>query len=278
MEINMFTIRISAVIAMLIIMQTNSIAQPYPEGDFNSNSNRGEIEQQCEGELLLNQQPTDSGVFSDVACDWCASSASQIVADNFTIALPQTLNELVIWGGYYPDSEISSDNWTISIRNIRIDNGMPSTDVVAEPEIIATRTKTGKMFTAPGAPPLDEYQWNLELLRPVTLSPGNYWVIVYGDSGSNTNDLLWEFGSVSPINGLSSTVFSLEFPPVNYFPIGIGRQMALQICGLPLVPIAVPAFNRIGFLALITLMIVFSSYCFLRLNKKASVKNKALQD
>lgn len=103
--------------------------------------------------------------------------------------------------------------------------------------------------------------------EPVTLLPGDYWLVIYGDSGDNNNDLLWEFGSESPINGLTATVFSLEFPQLEYFPLGNSRQVALQICGLPQEPFAVPGINRLGLLLLAMLLLAVAVLFIMRVGK-----------
>lgn len=257
--------RIVAIPVMLLCLMLDSIAQPYPERGVEQAGGGGNTGQLCEGQLLLDQQPDNSGVFSDFACDGCQLSDVQIVADNFTTALPQQLTELVIWGGYHPDSEPTSDNWVVSIRGVRVDDGLPSATVLAQPELISSRVQTGSVISAAGTSGMDEYRWNLKFSRPVIVAPGDYWLVIYGDSGNNNDDLLWEFGTESPVNGLISTVFSLQFPPVEYFPIGGNRQMALQICGLPQVPLAVPGISRIGLLMLALLLLAIAFVFFSRL-------------
>jgi len=263
----MITLRLFLVPAIGLCFMLDGMAQPYPEGGVEQAGGGGNTGQLCEGQLLLDQQPNNGGAFSDLGCDGCGFSEVQIVADNFTLALPQRLTELVIWGGYHPDSEPTSDNWVVSIRSVRSDDGLPSATVLAQPELTSSRELTGKVIDVIGSNGMDEYRWKLKFSEPVTLPQGEYWLLIYGDSGDNNNDLLWEFGSESPINGLTPTVFSLEFPPLEYFPLGNSRQVALQICGLPQAPLAVPGINRLGLLLLALLLLAVAVLSLMRVGK-----------
>ncbi len=157
--------------------------------------------------VLLNQVPNqNNGFFSDAHCDGC-SGGTQVVAENFTITQMQTIGQIVLWGGYYPDdTPINPDHFTVIFHEDS--GGVPGATIATATDVPYVRTQTGVILFG-----VHEWMYTLTLNTSISLSPGNYWVEIYNDTGTATDDFFWETGDVDTIgNGLMGSAWATSAP------------------------------------------------------------------
>jgi hypothetical protein len=181
---------------------------------------------------VLSQSPNQMGAYySDAGCDSCASG-SKVRADNFILDGPRRVKQIVIWGGYHPgNTPLAVDNFTVRIHQ---DNeGIPGTVVYCKNGIVpAERTDTGVNLFG-----VDEYRFTLNLPNPSTLPAGTYWVEIFNDTTSITDDFFWETGTPDAINGITGSVYALEAPGTTWL-MSSSVDLALLINAIP--PKAMP--------------------------------------
>ena len=172
--------------------------------------------------LLLDQPPNQSnGIFSDAGCDGCTTGA-QVIAENFTVAAPTFVGQIVMWGGYYSnDIPVDPDHFTVIFHEDS--GGAPGTVIYTEADVAYTRAQTG--ITLFG---VHEWMHTLELASPVSLAPGNYWVEIYNDTGSSTDDYFWEVGDLDAANGLTGSAWATTAPGSGWNYDG-GTELAIQL-------------------------------------------------
>ena len=218
-----------ALLMLLSLVTTSAFTQSLSLLDvFSSNpnlpsQNRGGPIQYCTGNLLLNQEPMQAnGLFSDIDCDFCGAGV-QVMADNFILTNDETITELVIYTGYFPDNTPSTDLWTVSVH---ADNaGAPGMVLQTETNVPSTRVDTGVDLFG-----VDEYRHILTLNTPVPLIAGTYWIEIHNDSVGSTESVFWETGNLDT-NSIVDSQFATEFPVVTWTPLGTSEEMAIQICG-----------------------------------------------
>jgi len=142
-------------------------------------------------ETLLNQPPAyTSGYTSDSAGD-------QFVADNFVLGSEKTINQIILWGGYYSGNSLpAADNFTVIFH--QNNSGVPGTILYERTGINHTeRTNTGNTVYNTII-----YQFTLNLPSPPTLPAGTYWVQIFGNTLNSDDTFLWVNGILDPVNGI----------------------------------------------------------------------------
>jgi uncharacterized repeat protein (TIGR01451 family) len=180
---------------------------------------------QTQGVVLVNQPPNQAnGLFTDLNCDICAGT--QVIAENFQLATPAQIEQIILWSGYYPgDVPIDPDMLTVFIHE---DNGgLPGNVVYSESPLSYTRVQTGVILFG-----VHEWQHTLTLMTPVTLDAGNYWVEIFNDTGTGTDDFFWETGNLDPVNGLPGMSVAFEAPGSTWYPDT--WDLSMQIIGTPI--------------------------------------------
>ena len=198
--------------------------------------------------ILIDQQPDQvNGYMNDSNCDICGTG-QQSVAENFFLAATETIGQIIIWGGYFPTNvPLAADNYTVIFHADAA--GLPGAAVApAETNVPTTRVDTGINLFG-----VDEYQFTLTLVNPVTLTPGIYWVEIYNDSTGSAESVFWETGSLDPLNGIDNDAASTSTPGsgAGWFNLGAGNNMSLQLITISPIPVHVPSMNAWG-------MIIFS--------------------
>jgi len=199
--------------------------------------------------ILIDQQPDQiNGLFNDSDCDICGTG-QQSIAENFVLIAPETIGQIVIWGGYFPTNvPLVTDNYTVIFYADAA--GLPGAAVApAETNVPTTRVDTGIDLFG-----VDEYQFTLTLANPVTLTPGTYWVEIYNDSTGSAESVFWETGTLDPVNGLDDGAASTSTPGsgAGWFNLGAGTNMSLQL--ITIAPLDVPSMNAWGMIVLAILM------------------------
>jgi len=155
---------------------------------------------------LLDQIPNqDNGLFSDAGCDNCSTGA-QAIAENFTLSEGKAIGQIVFWTGYYStDTPIDPDNLTVIFHSD--DAGLPGANIYVETNVDYERVQTGVVLFG-----VHEWMHTLTLASPVILAPGNYWIEIYNNTGTGTDDFFWETGDLDPVNGLTGSVWAATVP------------------------------------------------------------------
>jgi len=156
--------------------------------------------------VLIDQQPNQSnGIFSDANCDFC-TGGTQVVAENFVLNMGSTINQIILWTGYYPGNVPSvPDIFTVIFHNDS--GGTIGTMITTETNVPSIRSLTGTSLFG-----VDEYMHTLTLVSPVALASGNYWVEIYNDSGIGTDDMFWVTGDLDPIHGTVGSAWDTVAP------------------------------------------------------------------
>ena len=156
--------------------------------------------------VLIDQQPNQSnGIFSDASCDICGSG-TQVIADDFTLDFGFTINQIVLWTGYYPGNvPPATDVFTVIFHNDA--GGIPGTTISTELTVPYVRVQTGMILFG-----VDEWMHTLTLASPVALSAGTYWVEIYNDTGFATDDMFWEVGNLDPFHGIAGSAWDTTAP------------------------------------------------------------------
>ncbi len=176
-----------------------------------------------EEDILLDQAPNqDNGIFSDAGCDACGSGV-QVVAENFSLETEETIGQIVLWSGYHPgDTPIDPDHLTVIFHADA--SGSPGTALSTETDVPYERVQTGVVLFG-----VHEWMHTLTLANPVTLEPGTYWVEIYNDTGSGTDDFFWETGDADTVgNGLTGSAWATQAPGSSWN-IDTATEMAIQL-------------------------------------------------
>ncbi len=126
----------------------------------------------------VDQPPDRAGsLFSDLDCDGCASSP-HVVAENFTLATDESIDEIRFWGVYFGDGVAPpADRFTVILRDDA--GGLPGTAIrTIGPAPATTRTITGNQVAG-----LDEHEYTIDLDPNQDLAAATYWVEIYNDTG-----------------------------------------------------------------------------------------------
>jgi hypothetical protein len=127
----------------------------------------------------VRQAPTEtSASISDAECDACGTG-TRIVADNFVLEGPATIDLVRFRGGYAPTNvPLDADRFALILRDDG--NGAPA-NVIRELRWVAptSRRPTGRLI-ADGA--IDEYEYTIDLDPNETLLAGVYWAELFADT------------------------------------------------------------------------------------------------
>ena len=243
----------AAVLALLMFFATGIFAQTRVLDVSQPSVSRGTVQACTNGEEpIFNQPPNQSnGIFSDADCGNCGTGA-QALAEDFILATEETISEITIFAGYFPDDQIPNplDDWTITFHSDVA--GLPGAVVSAAQTVSPTGTVTGvSLFGA------SEIQLDFTLPTAVTLSPGTYWIEMTSNSVGNSDSIFWEAGDLDPVAGRFNAVFATEVPGASWLPLNPTDDLAITMCGpLPLPESQpVPAFSKTG-LIIMALMLV----------------------
>ncbi|MCB8946254.1 MAG: S8 family serine peptidase, partial [Ardenticatenaceae bacterium] len=131
--------------------------------------------------VFLNQPPNQSnGSFSDVDCDLCAATGTQVLAENFVLANSSVITGMTIWSGYFPsNTPLVQDDLTVIFH--ADNNGTPGATLSTETSVPYTRMTTGIVLFG-----VNEYEHTITLANPVALDAGTYWVEIYNDTTGST--------------------------------------------------------------------------------------------
>ncbi|MDO9576702.1 MAG: FlgD immunoglobulin-like domain containing protein [Candidatus Cloacimonadales bacterium] len=167
--------------------------------------------------VVLNQQPNQSnGVFSDY-------SYPQIIADNFLLNTDTTVEQLVVWGGYYSGNvPMEPDYFTVIFHDDAA--GSPGTVLFTEANVPYEREQTGIVLFG-----VNEWMHTLTLTTPVTLAAGTYWLEFYNTTGYPATDTyFWEVGNLDPVAGVVGSAYSLTVP-VTGWSLDPATDLAFQL-------------------------------------------------
>jgi hypothetical protein len=195
-------------IFLTILMLTASIfAAPADLKFFRQNDVSGTsiVQPDNTRDILLDQPPNQlNGIFADASCD--LSGGSQVIADDFILTEEVTIEQIVIWGGYYStNTPIDPDVITVIFHDDAA--GLPGATISTETNVPYVRVQTGLQLFG-----VDEWMHTLTLANPVTLGSGNYWVEIYNDTGFGTDDYFWETGDLDPVNGIVGSAWATTAP------------------------------------------------------------------
>ncbi|MEE8459189.1 MAG: hypothetical protein V3S08_04915 [Phycisphaerales bacterium] len=187
----------------------------------------------------LDQQPDQSnGLFSDLDCDTCLDSGSppqQVLAEQWRLLVPELIDELRFWGGYFPGDagggEPLPDVFTVKLRLNDDSTGVDLPGpIVSAWEIgqATTRTVTGLSLFG-----VREFEYTISLQMTQLLQPGLYWVEIYNDTTNDPtdDDWFWEAGTLDAIVGQPGSAFSfdpLDGPPKSWT-IDLRTELSLSI-------------------------------------------------
>lgn len=178
------------------------------------------------GTLLLDQPPNQTnGLFSDPDCDFCGGGA-QSIAENFILAGTYEIQNLVLWGGYFPGNSPANNVFSVLFHNNNA--GLPSTNISSESNVPASSTSTGVVLFG-----VNEWMTVLTLTTPVNLNAGTYWVEIFNDTTGSTDSYFWEVGNQDLTNGILNNAFALQAPGVTWLTGNPVADVALQIYGNP---------------------------------------------
>ncbi len=185
--------------------------------------------------MLLQPPDQVNGKFADLGCDIC-SLGLQVLADDFMVStggLGYDFDELSIWGGYFPSDLPVAAPFEIFIYQ---DNaGLPGTEVCSYAAVNPTSdTLTGTVLFG-----VSEHLIVFSV-APCNLADGHYWLMVFTDTGTGTDDFFWETGALDPTNGVAGNLWDNTYPPVNWF-AGDASELSFQITGT-IVPVELQSF------------------------------------
>ncbi len=186
-------------------------------------------------DTMLLQSPNQvNGFFSDIGCGNCGGGV-QIIGDNFVVSTAGagfTLDEISIWGGYFPGDVPTAAPFDIYVASDS--SGQPGPVVCSETGIMPTSdTLTGVTLFG-----VSEHLIQFSL-TPCSLADGAYWLYLYTDTGAG-DDFFWETGSLDATNGVAGSVFTTQNPPATWA-ADSDAELAVRITGT-VVPVELQFF------------------------------------
>lgn len=185
------------------------------------------------GDVILDNLPNQSnGIFSDSVCNFCGGGA-QVLAQPFTIPDDTIIDEIVIYGGFFPgNGPPASQMFRVLIHSDTA--GLPGATLSDETVAPTSSTPTGVVLFN-----VDEYEVVLNI-TPVGLTVGTtYWLEIYDDV-INPDDWFWEVGDLDPGQPAGSG-FAFEAPGVTWTS-DPANSFATTICGM-VVPVDLQSFD-----------------------------------
>lgn len=173
------------------------LAQDNPLGEFEGAT------QTVPPSLLFQPPNAVNGYFSDPHCGWC-STGQQSMADNFTVTGFATIQRIILWGGYFPGNIANAvDDFTVNFREDA--GGIPGRIIASEKSVPLTRKQTGNVIFG-----VNEYEYTLTLILPISLPPGSYWLEIFNDTFGNSDSFFWETGELDSVHGVADSAYSLQ--------------------------------------------------------------------
>jgi hypothetical protein len=189
--------------------------------------------------VILNQVPNQVGEWGSDPGD------QQSLADNFIVSSTAKVTQIRIWGAYgRTNTAPATDNFTVIFHADSA--GLPGATISTQNNVPVVRQATGGTVVG-----FTEYVYTLTLATPVIFTPGTYWVEIYNETASVTDNFGWETGTVDPTNGIPNSAFSLTVPGSSWQPIGAAAPIDLAI-EITKETVAVPTMNEWG-------MIIFAA-------------------
>jgi hypothetical protein len=185
--------------------------------------------------VWLGQAPNASnGIFSDAGCDICGGA--QVLADNVVVStggVGINVNQIVIWGGYYPGNTPTSANFEIIFHYDS--GGLPGgvlgqTSVLPSADVLTGVTLFG----------VSEHQLTFDF-PPVTLPDGTYFIEMYTNTGGGTDDWFWETGNVDATHGIAGQAYAFTAPGSSWS-YDASQDMSITLNG-ELVPVELQSFD-----------------------------------
>jgi len=184
----------------------------------------------------LTQAPNQvNGLFSDPGCDFC-STGVQLIAENFVVStggVGVNMNQAVIWGGYFPGNVPTAANFGVVFHTSA--GGLPG-GVVCQ----ASVAPTSDVLTGVTLFGVSEHLVTLDFPN-CSLADGTYFLEIYTNTGTGTDDWFWETGNVDPAHGIAGFFYATENPPVTWNP-DPSYDMAITLNG-DLVPVELQSFD-----------------------------------
>jgi uncharacterized repeat protein (TIGR01451 family) len=181
------------------------------------------------GTLLLDQAPNQSnGLFADADCGACGTG-QQSIADNFVLNDTYSIEEIVIWSGYFPGNSAPVDNLTVIFHQNT--GGLPGAVISTESNVPSSRTQTGVILFG-----VNEWMTVMTLTNPVELTAGTYWVEIFNNTAGNADNYFWEVGNLDPVNGISNNSFAQQTPGTTWLTGNPVSDNAVQIYGTLVTP------------------------------------------
>ncbi|MCZ6651643.1 MAG: GEVED domain-containing protein [Planctomycetota bacterium] len=177
----------------------------------------------CVAGSCMSQLPNQvNGLFSDVNCAACGTG-TQVVADNFIMAVDGSIDILRFWGGYFTQNiPENPDCFTVIFY---ADAGGTPGGIINQLDCVAatSRVDTGIDLFA-----VDEYEYEIDLNPNKDLAAGTYWVSIHNDTLAS-DEWFWETGDLDPALGIVGSVFAVEFPVVTWMPVAPVFELAFEV-------------------------------------------------
>jgi hypothetical protein len=184
---------------------------------------------------LLQSPNQTNGIFSDIGCGACATGV-QIIGENFVVStagLGYNLDEISIWGGYYPGNVPTAAPFDIYITTNS--GGLPGATVCSALAVTPTSdTLTGVTLFG-----VSEHLIVLTI-PPCSLTDGTYWLYLFTNTGAG-DDFFWEVGNLDGTNGVLGSLWATVNPPTTWN-IDTDTDVAVHITGT-IVPVELQSFG-----------------------------------
>ena len=154
-------------------------------GDCNGSGVPDEVERlagPARPRLWRQEGNSSSGNISDA--DPHPSIGVNLVAEDFRLLRDQTLHVLRFRGGYTGNTPVP-DHFTAEFRADQ--GGLPGSLVEIRSPAVTVRTPTGRQFLH-----LDEFDYTLTLVPPVSLPPGSYYLVLYNNTTGHATSWVWQ--------------------------------------------------------------------------------------
>jgi len=197
--------------------------------------NQPPVVRQVDVATWLTQAPNlANGIFSDAGCDLCGGA--QALADNFVIStggVGVNMNQAIIWGGYYPNNIPAPANFEIIIHSDA--GGLPGGVVCQASVVPSADVLTGVTLFG-----VREHQLTLDFPN-CSLADGTYFIEIYTNTGSGTDDWFWETGNVDPTHGIAGQAYAFSAPGSGWT-YDATQDMSITLNG-DLVPVELQSFD-----------------------------------
>jgi len=166
------------------------------------------------GAAVVTQTPNAvNGYFSDADCAICGSG-QQAIAETFTLAAATVIDQVNIWGGYFPGNILDNEPFNVIFHANA--GGLPGANIDDQTVMATSQNATGPVIFG-----VNELFVVLDI-APVALAAGTYFVEVTTNTAGNTDQFFWETGT-----GPAGGAFAVEVPGVTWNALGDSLSMIL---------------------------------------------------